>query len=203
MKYSFIIGCLTVSLYACNNAPVQEATTPASNAENATGSTEKTQIVPDSKPLPELPHYVVYKNWEMGNPDHVKIVSDVYQAWDSDNPKDMTVYFADSTAFDFPDGRRVYTTKQDAEKQFRKWRGWYKHTSNLSFSLISLHNKDQDQDWVIAWTWNKWQDDTGKKDSMLYCDNWRIKDNKIVYLNSLQQKPSKTLARTLNSKIPE
>jgi len=34
---------------------------------------------------------------------------------------------------------------------------------------------------------------------MLYCDNWRLKDGKIVYLNSLENRPSKSLSKTLNT----
>ena len=71
-------------------------------------------------------------------------------------------------------------------------------SGNIPFSLISLHNKDLDQQWVIAWTWNKWRHADGSKDSMLYCDNFRLKDGKIVYLNSLQNQPSKSLSKTLN-----
>ena len=87
------------------------------------------------------------------------------------------------------------------ESTLRKWRKNYKETVNIPFSLISLHNKDLDQQWVIAWTWNKWRDADGGKDSMLYCDNWRFKNGKIVYLNSLENLPSRELLKTLN-KIP-
>ena len=93
-------------------------------------------------------------------------------------------------------------TNNTIESTLRKWRKNYKETSNIPFSLVSLHNKDLDQQWVMAWTWNKWRNADGTKDSMLYCDNWRLKDGKIVYLNSAENRPSKSLSKTLNSKIP-
>jgi hypothetical protein len=114
----------------------------------------------------------------------------------------MSTYFGDTTRFDLPDGRRFTISNNTIESTLRKWRKNYKETSNIPFSLISLHNKDMDQQWVIAWTWNKWRYVDGTKDSMLYCDNWRLKDGKIVYLNSAENQPSKSLSKTLNNKIP-
>jgi hypothetical protein len=127
----------------------------------------------------------------------------VYKAWDSEAASNMANYFADSTAYDLPDGTRATTTNTTIESKFRKWRNAYKETSNVPFSLISLYNKDRDQEWVIAWTWNKWTYNDGKKDSMLFCDNWRIKLGKIEYLNSLQNRPSKQLSKRLNEAIPK
>jgi hypothetical protein len=115
----------------------------------------------------------------------------------------MALYFSDSAIYDFPDGTRRITTSKTIEATFRKWRHEFGQTSNIPFSLISLHNKDFEQEWVIAWTWNKWQDANGRQDSALYCDNWRFKDGKINYLNSLENHTSHQLGNRLNEKIPK
>ena len=138
----------------------------------------------------------------MGDPQNLKLIVDVYKAWDSQNYEYLADYFADSTEFDLPGATRLVTTNKDIAARLHKWRTQFGKTSNIPFSLISLSNKDRDHDWVIAWTWNKWEEKNGRKDSMLYCDNWRIQNGKIVYLNSLEQRPSRQLTKTLNS-IPK
>nr|MCU0386728.1 nuclear transport factor 2 family protein [Flavihumibacter sp.] len=142
------------------------------------------------------------KNWEAGDPQLAGTIANLYQAWDSDSPTDMASYLADSTVFDWPNGVRVSTNKETVEAVLRKWRNTYSSTTNTPFSLISLHNIDRNQDWVIAWVWNKWQTKDGKKDSMLVCDNWLLKNGKVVYLNSSENRTSKSLSGLLNTAIP-
>lgn len=196
MKFFYLLTGASLLFCACNNTKSTEQPAIGDTAATAPKLTE----VPA---LPDLPASVIYKNWEPGDPQKMAMIVDVYKAWDSENPKDMAAYFADSSIYDLPDGSRMVTTSETAEAKLRKWRSLFKETSNIPFSIISLHNKDLQEDWVIAWTWNKWRNVNGTKDSMLYCDNWRLKDNKIVYLNSLEHRVSKQLSKTLNTKIPQ
>ena len=53
----------------------------------------------------------------------------------------------------------------------------------------------------MVMVYNKWTYNDGVKDSALYWENWRLKDGKIVYLNSLAQAPPKTLLKTLETKL--
>ena len=182
---------------ACNNDKTETAKSGDADTTSRPSQTEPTTAMPD------LPSYVLYKNWETGKPQNAELIAKVYKAWDGENAAGMAAFFADSTAYDLPDGTRATTNNSTFESKLRKWRRAYKETSNIPFSLISLHNKDRDQEWVIAWTWNKWTYADGKKDSMLYCDNWRIKEGKIEYLNSLQNRPSTALSKRLNEVIPE
>ena len=194
MTRLLIVACLPVLLAACDS-------TQTTTSAPATDSVSKVaEVHPPS--MPALPSHVVYKNWEMGKPGHLKLILDMYTAWDNRKLDTMATYFADSAVFDFPEGSRMKTGK-NAEAIFRAWRHEYKETSNKPFSLMSLYNKDVDQEWVVAWLWNKWQYTNGKRDSMLYCDNWRIKDGKIVYLNCLQNRTTRALSKSLNENIPE
>ena len=183
-------------IVSCNNNKSADEQSPATDSSAA-----KSQPVATEQPG-TLPAFVVFRNWEQGNSENSQLILNTYKAWDSDSTGAMSTYFGDTTRFDLPDGRRFTTTNNTIEPTLRKWRKNYKQTSNIPFSLISLHNKDLDQQWVIAWTWNKWTGTDGTKDSMLYCDNWRLKDGKIVYLNSLENRPSKSLSKKLNT-IPE
>lgn len=192
-RFSFYLltGIFAVS---CNNdkpADQQSTAIDSSATKSQPAAVEST-----------LPSFVLFRNWEQGDPENSQLILKTYQAWDNDSTGGMSTYFGDTTRFDLPDGRRFTMPNNTIESTLRKWRKNYKATSNIPFSLISLHNRDLDQQWVIAWTWNKWQYVDGTKDSMLYCDNWRLKDGKIVYLNSTENQPSKSLSKTLNNKIP-
>ena len=147
-----------------------------------------------------LPTYVQFRNWEPGDPKNAEIVLDLYKVWDENKLADATGYFADTTNFDLPDGRRLSTTKSTIETTFGKLRKSYKQTINVPFSIMPLYNKDMDQQWVIAWIWNKWQYTDGVRDSMLYCDNWRFSNGKIDHMVSMENKPSKLLSGTLSKK---
>jgi hypothetical protein len=197
LQRNFLYVLFAVFFTACNNDKTE--TVKSGDADTAASGS---QAEPTAA-MPDLPSYVVYKNWEPGKPQNAELVLNVYKALDNETIANMANYFADSTAYDLPDGTRATTTSATFESKLRKWRKAYKETSNIPFSLISLYNKDRDQEWVIAWTWNKWTYTDGKKDSMLFSDNWRIKAGKIEYLNSLQNNPSKALSKRLNEAIPK
>jgi hypothetical protein len=183
-----LLHCCVLFIACSGNAPVEQVPPAA----------DSTELVI----MPELPATVVLKNWEAGDPQLAGTIANLYQAWDSDIPTDMASYLADSTVFDWPNGVRVSTNKETVEAELRKWRNTYSSTTNTPFSLISLHNKDLNQDWVIAWVWNKWETKDGKKDSMLVCDNWLLKNGKVVYLNSSENRTSKSLSGLLNTALP-
>jgi hypothetical protein len=186
----FLFAALILS---CNNNQVDQVTTEAESDSLVSAA------APNVPVLPELPSNVILKNWEMGDPQHMATVWKLYQAWDTEHPHDMIEFLGDSTIFDWPNGSRVITTKETVEPILRKWRNNFKSTSNIPFSLISIHNKDLNQDWVMAWVWNKWETAQGKKDSSLFCDNWRLVNGRIVYMNSSENRTSRSLSKTLNS----
>ena len=186
-----------ILIASCNSNKTGEQ---QSTTVDSTAMTRTSQPAATEQPS-TLPTSVVFRNWEPGDPKNSQVIFDTYNAWDSDSTGVLASFFGDTTRFDLPDGRRITMSNKKIEPALRKWRKSYKETSNIPFSLISLHNKDLDQQWVIAWTWNKWRDVDGGRDSMLYCDNWRLKGGKIVYLNTLENLPSKALLKTLN-KLP-
>ena len=197
MSKLFFCSSLLVLFSACNsnNKPAENLAPPNKD------SISKPESNIESPAMSDLPSFVAFRNWQIGDPSNATSVLNVYGTWDRSNTDSMAIYFADSATYDFPNGTRRITTRHTIEATFRKWRHDYTQTSNIPFSMISLHNKDLDQDWVIAWTWNKWQYTDGKKDSALYCDNWRIRAGKITYLNSMENRASKELAKRLNERI--
>jgi len=199
--FKLILLCVLLAFtVACNtNGESEYKTTPDSVSTSNQQAHSTTTLETESA----LPSFVAFRNWQMGDPAKTSLIVGVYRTWDSGNTDSMATFFADSSTYDFPDGTRRITTGKTIEATFRKWRHEYAATSNIPFSLISLYNKDLKQEWVIAWTWNKWEAKGGIKDSALYCDNWRFEEGKITYLNSMENHVSKALAKRLNEKIPK
>jgi hypothetical protein len=179
MKKIFFVA-LTVFIFSCQN--------------------EKKEPEVVAKPLPAFAYPVDRANWKIGDPANTKLVLDMYHAWDGNDANTVAGFFADSASMDMPDGRRLLLNKDNVYEKFAKGRKQYADASNKIISAISLHNDDYDEDWVQVLTYNKWSYQDGVKDSSLYFDNWRLKNGKINYLNSLEQKPPRPLLKTLESK---
>ena len=153
-----------------------------------------------SKALPAFAYPVDRANWKIGDPGNTKLVLDMYHAWDANDANTVAGFFADSAAMDMPDARRLVLNKDNVYEKFSKSRRQYANASHKIISAISLHNDDYDEDWVQVLAYNKWSYQDGAKDSSLYFDNWRLKNGKINYLNSLEQKPPRQLLKTLENK---
>ena len=179
-------------LISCNDQGEKQGETTTSTPEPTTET---------KKPLPEFAYPVAMANWSMGDPNHTKTVLDVYKAWEL---KDSAVFadsFADSASMDMPDARRLTFTKGNAYKRLYNARSKYNSITNKIVSAYALHNEENNADWVMVMVYNKWTYNNGVKDSALYWDNWRLKDGKIVYLNSLEQAPPKTLLKTMETRL--
>lgn len=179
MKKIFFVA-LTVFIFSCQD--------------------EKKESEVVEKPLPAFAYPVDRAHWKIGDPDNTKLVLDMYRAWDANDANTVAGFFADSASMDMPDGRRLLLNKDNVYEKFAKGRKQYTDASNKIISAISLHNDDYDEDWVQVLTYNKWSYQDGVKDSSLYFDNWRLKNGKINYLNSLEQKPPRPLLKTLENK---
>jgi hypothetical protein len=180
-----LFSVLTVFIFSCQDEKKEPEIVPTTET---------------SKALPEFAYPVDRSHWNIGDPGNTKLVLDMYQAWDQKDGGRVAGFFADSAFMDMPDARRLSLSKDDVYERFSKARIKYDNTSNKIISAISLHNDDYNEDWVQIMTYNKWSYKDGVKDSMLFFDNWRLKNGKINYLNSLEQKPPRQLLKTLENK---
>jgi hypothetical protein len=103
----------------------------------------------------------------------------------------VTDYFADSVKLRVPTERNEYTIpKSKINEVLTKNRGMYDSTSNNILSAVSLHDKESNEDWVMITTYNKWVEKNGTRDSVLYHDNWQLKDGKITFMMSFYKLPT-------------
>jgi ketosteroid isomerase-like protein len=191
MKNFFAI-IFTVFLICCSDKKEKQVEVKSQASE---------PVAETKKIVPEFAYPVAMANWTMGDPNHTKTVLDVYKAWEQKDSAVFAASFADSAAMDMPDARRLIFTRGNAYKRLYKARSQYNSITNKIVSAYALHNEENNADWVMVMVYNKWTYTNGVKDSALYWDNWRLKDGRIVYLNSLEQAPPKTLLKTLEAKL--
>jgi ketosteroid isomerase-like protein len=188
----FCLITSVVFLFSCSDK---------NDKQNETTTLPPEPVTETKKPLPQFAYPVAMANWTMGDPSHTKTVLDVYKAWEQKDSAVFAASFADSAAMDMPDARRLIFTRGNAYKRLYKARSQYNSITNKIVSAYALHNEENNADWVMVMVYNKWTYTNGVKDSALYWDNWRLKDGRIVYLNSLEQAPPKTLLKTLEAKL--
>ncbi|WP_153796204.1 nuclear transport factor 2 family protein [Foetidibacter luteolus] len=136
-------------------------------------------------------------NWKLGDPLNTKAVLDMYSAWDKGDGKAVASFFADSAELDLPGAVRITLSKGQIESRFVKLRKMFGASTNHIVSAYALYNEEFEEDWVMVVSYNKWTYKDGVRDSMLYADNWRLKDGKVNYLTSLEEKPASALLKTL------
>ena len=139
----------------------------------------------------DLPYKMQYTNWEMGDPKNLKMVLDMYKNWEDNKLDAVASSFGDSATFEMAAGVRMMTTRQSLMDSLKSWRGQTDKLSSDIITGLSMHSPEKNEDWVLIWAMNHSTDKTGKVDSVFSNDNWQVKNGKLVYLTSLEQKPIK------------
>ena len=188
MKKVFF-AALTVFIFSCQDEKKEPEVVAVTETPTET-----------STPLPEFAFPVDRSHWKIGDPANTKLVLDMYHAWDTNDANAVAGFFADSATLDMPNALRMVVKKNNVYDKFAKARIQYTNISHKIISAISLHNDDLNDDWVQILAYNKWTYQDGGKDSMLYFDNWRVKNGKIDYLTTLEQTPPKQVLKKLEGK---
>jgi hypothetical protein len=175
MLWLFIFVCFFI---ACNN---EEAKTAAPEEKN------------EAKPATTvtMPFKIQYSDLEMGDPNNAKMVLDMYKNWNDNKLDNMAGIFGDTLVIEDARGNRIIVPHAGLQDSLAKWRGMSTTLSSDIVAALSMHSKEHADDWVLIWTMNKWTGKDGKKDSVFSNDNWQIRNGKLTFLSSLEQKPVK------------
>lgn len=154
-------------------------------------------IVKTETPRPLLAKPVKFTNWEIGDFNNVKTVVDMYDVWDKGKADSLAVFFADTLRISIAEERNVFVIPHNRiNKVLGENRNMYSFTSNNIISAVALHDKDSNQDWVMVAVYAHWIEKNGKRDSIAFSDNWRIKDGKIDLLTSFTKLPTKQFLKS-------
>ena len=128
-------------------------------------------------------------DFSVGDPNHSKMVLDLYKMWEENRIDDMKALLADSVAIDFPDGNKFGDNTADSmmnmARQFRK------QLSSIKINLdgwMAVRSNDKKEDFVLVWSRDYSTDLSGKTDSSRVHAYFLIKDNKIRLWSEYQQK---------------
>lgn len=186
MKRSIIIFAVYLFiLSACNNPAENSAATKTS-----TGS--ESPAVVTEKPVIEYSYQIQYKDWELGNPANTNTALAFYKAWDENQPSKLADLFADTIRMRIPEEKKeIIMPKDKINEMLGQNMSEYKTSSNKIISAVSLHDKESGEDWVMITTYAKWVEKNGKRDSLIYHDDWRLKNGKLDFLMSFDKVPTR------------
>ena len=130
--------------------------------------------------------------WEIGPDSNVNKIAELYRLWDEKKTFAATDYFADTFNLNTPEAKKERVVPNDQiSTALGEARNSYNATSNAIISSVSLRDKVTGEDWVMVTAYSKWTEKDGTKDSVLYHEDWRLKNGKINLLLSFYKIPPK------------
>jgi len=164
--------------FSCTDEKKDDAT--AAKAEEKTAST--TSI--------SYPYTADYSSdFSIGDPNHAKMVLDLYKMWEENKIDDMKTLLADSVSIDFPDGNKFGDNTVDSMMNMAKF--FRKQLASLKINMdgwISVKSNDKKDDYVLVWSREHTVDAMGKVDSARIHAYFLIKNNKIRSWSEFSQK---------------
>jgi hypothetical protein len=85
-----------------------------------------------------LAYPVKYVNWEIGDFQNVKVITDMYKVWDENQSKGVAVYFADTVRMRLPEVRNeIVVPNSEVNARMAANRSMYGVTDNDVISAVS------------------------------------------------------------------
>jgi ketosteroid isomerase-like protein len=178
MKKSLIIFLIPMCFAACSGGSTSSSTTSS-----------KDSVTTTSVSLPFTAQYS--SDFVPGKPADVATVLNNYKAWQDNDMVALKSTFGDSVTMYFPSGSVFNGTNDSLMKDAKKFRDSIAKVDLTIYAWTSNHSVDKNEDWVNVWYKEVDSYKTGKKDSANYEDDNRLKDGKIVWVSTHQQKYKK------------
>jgi hypothetical protein len=179
MKKALILFLIPLSFAACTgNSTNTPAPSPSNDSAVAAAVT--------------LPYTATYSSsFVPGKASDVATVLESYKAWETNDMKAMRATFGDSILMIFSSGFVFNSTADSMIIMASKYRDSLSKVQLSFYAWIPNHSVDKNEDWVSVWYKEIDTYKTGKVDSLIYQDDNRLKDGKIVWVSSHSQKLKK------------
>ena len=181
MRKVLILAAM-VSIAACNsNKDTKDESSSMSSASDST-SNKKTDIA--------YPYTANYSSqFEIGDPQHAKIILDLYKDWDNNTLDNSKNSFADVDTLIFADGSMIAGTRDSVFEAIKKVRNTLGTVKDEVDAWIPLKSTDRNENWVAIWSKEIITAPNGKKDSSYIQETWRFtRDGKINLVSQFVQK---------------
>jgi hypothetical protein len=177
MKKLSAIFLIPFILTACtSSSSTDAAATPAKDSVTAA-------------PAVALPYTASYSsNFVLGKPADVLTVLNSYKAWQDNDMAALRATIGDSLTLIFASGHVSSATGDSSVKEAKKYRDSLTKVEISFDAWTSNHSVDKNQDWVNVWYKEIDTHKNGKVDSAYYEDDNLLKDGKIVWISSHEQK---------------
>jgi hypothetical protein len=161
MKLLSLMAVLCFGLFSCKQKPVDTV---------KTGTTEKLSY-------PFTPRYSI--NWQPGDEKNALIVLNCLKKYVAGDLNGAFENIADTVTFI---GDQFYFNgkKDSLIKIFTGIRGDFATLSKDFDSWMTTYYPDKKDTWVTLWYTERWTDKKGKKDSLYYVDDVRMRNGKIL-----------------------
>lgn len=181
MRKVLAIFLLPLCLVACSGG-----------STDSTAAAAKDSVTAAPAPAVTLPYTADYSSsFVPGNPTDVATVLENYKAWETNDMKAMRATIGDSVTMYFPSGFIFKGTGDSLVKTAAKYRDSLSKVVLTFYAWTSNHSTDKNEDWVNVWYKEVDTYKTGKIDSTDYEDDNRLKDGKIVWASSHEQRYAK------------
>jgi hypothetical protein len=178
MKKLSVIFLITFFFMACTSSSSTD-TTAAASKDSVTAA-----------PAIALPYTAVYSSsFVPGKPADVLTVLNSYKAWQDNDMAALRATFGDAAdTLIFANGMAIMTTGDSLVSGAKKYRDSLSKVELTFYAWTSNHSVDRNDEWVNVWYKEVDTHKTGKVDSTFYEDDNRLKDGKIVWASSHEQK---------------
>jgi hypothetical protein len=158
---------------------------------STTQTKEKTKSSPKTQTL-TYPYTAEYSsNFTVGNPNHAKLVLDIWKAWDDNAIDRYADQYADTITGTFPDGT-VLKGKEAYLSASRKMRSTFSTVKSSVEAWMPLLSNDRKENWVAVWGREEDTDKSGQTQTTMIHEIWRInRDGKIDYYQQYASKMPK------------
>ncbi|RZL44003.1 MAG: hypothetical protein EOP00_21830 [Pedobacter sp.] len=120
------------------------------------------------------------EDWEMNpDPKNLLVAMKALKAFENLDTTELKKYIGDSINL-VVDGYEFKGRKAEFIKEAQMEMDKHKSITIKMEDRESVINKDKSKAWVSLWYKQYWEDKTGKKDSINYFNDLKIKDGKIV-----------------------
>lgn len=173
MKRLFLFACIAFFVISCNNNREKTETKAADNKSSAKYDYAYTLDTP-------------YKDWQIGDQQHVVNVLKSLKAWETGNAAESASYFGDSVDLRF-DNLQVKVSHDSLVKMFTMWRNDIASINIKMYDWVPVISADKKAEWVTLWYKQTSTDKAGKTDSLSVVNDFRIVNGKIVELDEKTQ----------------
>ena len=177
MKHLSCAACIIAFLLSCNsknNVDVAEKTNSAKDdlpyAYKATYSSDVT--VPS-------------------HPEYGQMVLTVWKMFENKQIDSLKKYYADTVTYNNSGGFHFYGSSDELLNYARKD---VEGLDSLRFDISlwqSLHLNDKNEDWVYIWAAERRYEKSGKADTSLIHEQWKVENGKVSYFNQYMAKPAR------------